>query len=139
MKNMDAKTLVYIVVAWLALNVIVPLFVNSIERMYKKRIDSFVQSSMSLFRRFFFFLVKILLTVVLTILQILFIIIMLPTILWVPVAERFFPKIFTLEILSVRAFEDQRHVAKLVLKLNFWEIVFNQMRLRRDEDSEAAP
>ncbi len=135
---MNTKVIVYIVLTWLCLNVVVPLFVNSIDRLYKKRIDSLVQGSASLTRRLFFFLVRILLFVVLCTLQILFIILMLPTILWVPIAERFFPKIFEIEILGVKGYADQqRYVAKLVLKPEFWGVAFDQMRKRKDKNQTA--
>ena len=134
---MNTEVIVYIVLTWLSLNVVVPLFVNSIDRLYKKRIDSLVQGSASLTRRLFFFLVRILLFLVLCTLQILFIILMLPTILWVPIAERFFPKIFEIEFFGVKGYADQRYVAKLVLKPEFWGVMVDQIRKRKDKNQTA--
>ena len=127
MKDVNVSTIVYIVLVWVALNVVVPLFVNSIERLYKKRIDSVIQGSVSLSRRLFLFLVRVVLFMVLCISQLVFIILMLPTIVWVPIAERFCPKIFEKGIWGLKGFADQRYVAKLVTKPNFWAIVFDQM------------
>ena len=128
MNEIDIKTIIYIMMVWSAMNIILPLFVNSIGRLYEKQIDSLVKSLVSLGKGWLFFFVKILITIVLTALQILLVVIMLPTMLWVPFAERFLPTLFTFEIFNTKPFEDQRYIAKLAIKRNFWEIVINEIR-----------
>jgi hypothetical protein len=105
---------------------LLPLFRNAIDRLYRKQFDSFVKGSVSFFGKIILFVRRILLTFVLMVFQVLFIVLMFPTMLWVPVAEKFFPRLFSVKIGSDKPFENMRYVARIVIKANFWEILFKQ-------------
>ena len=93
-----------------------------------------VVGSVSLSRRLFFFVIRILLFLILCTTQILFIILMLPTMIWVRIAERFYPQIFEKEIAGVKPFADLRYIAKLVISPDLWDVVFNQMWKYKHKD-----
>ena len=61
--------------------------------------------------------------------QILLIILMLPTFLWIPVAEKYFPKLFSVKWGSDKPFEDMRYIARIVIKINFWRILFKKSNI----------
>lgn len=81
---MTIKSLFYVFIAWLLLNAIFPMFLNSIERLYQIKIDFIVRGITSLLKR-----------IMLGVLQIILIIWCLPTIVLMKILERTFPKIFT--------------------------------------------
>jgi len=128
---MNTQNLIYLILVWILLNMLIPLFRNSIERLYKNQIDLSVKGSVALFGKIFLFIIRLLMTFVLTVVQISLLIIMIPTILWVPIAEKFFPRLFSIRIFSEKPFEDMRYVARIVVKPNFWEIILEPVNISK--------
>ena len=76
----------FIVLTWLALNALAPLFLNSFERLYQRQIDFVVRGAVSKAMGLLFFLLRLSM-----------IVIMLPTVVIVIIAERLFPKLFRIQ------------------------------------------
>ena len=101
---MTTKSLFYVFIAWLLLNAIFPMFLNSIERLYKVKIDFIARGITSLLKR-----------IILGVLQIILIIWCLPTIVLMVLLERIFPKIFT-----YRFWASVQHSMNLLVTKDFW-------------------
>ena len=101
---MTTKSLFYVFIAWLLLNAIFPMFLSSIERIYKVKIDFLVRGITSLLK-----------WIMLGVLQIILIIWCLPTIVLMVLLERIFPKIFT-----YRFWASVQHSMNLLVTKDFW-------------------
>ena len=101
---MTTKSLFYVFIAWLLLNAIFPMFLSSIERIYKVKIDFLVRGITSLLK-----------WIMLGVLQIILIIWCLPTIVLMILLERTFPKIFT-----YKSWASVQHSMNLLVTRDFW-------------------
>ena len=101
---MTTKSLFYVFIAWLLLNAIFPMFLSSIERIYKVKIDFIARGITSLLKR-----------IILGVLQIILIIWCLPTIVLMILLERTFPKIFT-----YKSWASVQHSMNLLVTRDFW-------------------
>jgi len=98
------KSLFYVFIAWLLLNAIFPMFLNSIERLYQVKIDFIARGITSLLK-----------WIMLGVLQIILLIWCLPTILLIVLLERTFPKIFT-----YKSWASVQHSMNLLVTRDFW-------------------
>jgi hypothetical protein len=111
---MKLSTLFWVLGTWLFLNAIIPLIINSLERLYQPSIDAAVRSSLSYAR-----------TVFLALVQLLLIVLYAPTIVILGVIERLCPRLLETELVKQ---SDIYHSTSLVLKRAFWPTIAEELR-----------
>jgi hypothetical protein len=103
---MDKQTIFIIFGAWIALNVIFPLILNSIERLYQNRIDVLVKRCFN-----------VIVIIIMGATQVCLIVFLAPTIFLIAIIERIWPAFF--EIKCVRDTGIYLDIHR-ILKKNFW-------------------
>lgn len=103
---MDKQTLLYVLAAWLVLNAIFPLFLNSIERLFQDKIDALVKKSLRM--------VKML---ALGLVQVCLIVLFAPNIFLFAIIERIWPAFFKIKSIEESGVHFAMHA---ILKKNFW-------------------
>lgn len=104
---MSIKAWVYIAFIWVILNALLPILFRSFERIYQPQIDFLVSGLVSIFR-----------WVVLRLLQLILIVVLLPSIVLVKVLEHIYPKIF-----SIQYFSDLRVGMRGLFSKDFWDLM----------------
>ena len=105
-KIMDKQTLLYVLAAWLVLNAIFPLFINSIERLFQGKIDALVKKSL-----------RFVTMLVLGLIQVFLIAFFAPNIFLIAIIERIWPAFFKIKSIEESGVYFAMHT---ILKKNFW-------------------
>jgi len=103
---MDKQTLFFILAIWLVLNVLFPLFLNSIERLFHDKIDALVKKSL-----------HVVTLLALGLIQIFLIALFAPSILLFAIIERINPAFFKIKSVEKSGLYFATHA---ILKKNFW-------------------
>ena len=112
---MSPRAILFIALAWVVLNALFPLFLNSIERQYQSQIDGLVRGAITLSARG-----------LLRFLQLFLLILMLPTILLTLLCERVYLKLF-----SIQYFADIQLAKNAVLGKEFPDLFVRGLRAWR--------
>ena len=113
---MSVMTILYIIIIWIGLNAIVPLIINSIERLYQPQIDALVKG-----------LVTVMKWAAIRLLQGFLIVFCLPTIGLVLLFERIYPKVF-----ENRYAADTRYGMRLLFTKDWWNEIIGGIRKYRE-------
>ena len=114
---MESRHVIYIVIGWLAVNVVFPLFLKSVDRLYEKQIDRCVAG---VFRATKWFLLMLL--------RVFLIILTLPTIVLVIIFERVWPRIF-----HIRYFAEIQYSMNLLFKRQFADVIVRDLKKFRQQ------
>jgi hypothetical protein len=117
---MSAESFLLIGIIWVAANAFFPLILNSIERRYEKQIDSLVRG-----------MVSVSWSVMVRFIQLVLVLLRLPSFVLVVILEQIYPRAFTLRYLS-----DIRVAKQATLSKDFPKIyvtAFHNIRNRRKE------
>ena len=86
---MGTESILLIIILWIAANGLFPLLLNSIERQYEKQIDSLARG-----------VVSVLWWLVLRIVQLILVLVMLPSFLLITTVERIYPRALAMRYLA---------------------------------------
>ena len=118
---MKIETIIYIVIGWIFLNALIPLLINSFERLYQSQIDLLVKGLISTVKFIFWKLIHFLLFIL-----------FIPTIAVVKITERVYPQLLKTDFLV------KTEIAYTVNALLKIEFPANVLRDREEKNEKEA-